>query len=102
VQDAIVRFVTDVQLEVEAFMWMADGVGLTEEQRSDVLALRGLLACGILEHSLQLRHLVDYGVNRCVGMRAYVLLGCLPGACVYAWWFAVSHVPTVSKHVHCC
>ena len=37
---------------------------LGEEERAGVLALRGLLACGVLEHCLQMRHLVDYGVNR--------------------------------------
>jgi hypothetical protein len=31
-----------------------------------VLALRGLLAGGVLAHVLQKRHLVDYGVNRWV------------------------------------
>ena len=41
------------------------GASLSEEERSAVLSLRGMLACHILEHSLQMRHLVDYGVNRC-------------------------------------
>lgn len=37
---------------------------LHKEQQALVLALRGLLACGLLLHSLQRRHRVDYGVNR--------------------------------------
>ena len=40
---------------------------LPDDQRDHVLALRGLLAFGLLRHSLQKRHLVDYGVNRWVG-----------------------------------
>jgi hypothetical protein len=39
--------------------------GLHTNQLHQVLALRGLLAGGILAHVLQKRHLVDYGVNRC-------------------------------------
>jgi hypothetical protein len=38
--------------------------GLHTNQLHQVLALRGLLAGGILAHVLQKRHLVDYGVNR--------------------------------------
>lgn len=38
--------------------------GLNEDQRSDVLALRGLLVGGILMHCLKKRHRVDYGVAR--------------------------------------
>lgn len=37
---------------------------LTEKERHDVLALRGLLGCQLLAHGLQMRHLVDYGVSR--------------------------------------
>ncbi len=39
---------------------------LAEDQLSQVLALRGLLACKVMQHCLQKRHRVDYGVNRCV------------------------------------
>ncbi len=38
---------------------------LLPERGSLLLALRGLLACDVLTHSLAKRHLVDYGVNRC-------------------------------------
>ena len=51
-------------LEVDASAELA-GAGLSEEQRCDVLALRGLLACGVLGHCLRMRHRVDFGVNRC-------------------------------------
>ena len=33
-------------------------------QLAQLLALRGLLACDVLLHGLQRRHLVDYGRNR--------------------------------------
>jgi hypothetical protein len=41
--------------------WICD---LGDDQRSDVLALRGFLAGGILVHCLQKRHRVDFGVAR--------------------------------------
>jgi hypothetical protein len=37
---------------------------LTDDEKAFVLALRGLLAHGILQHCLQKRHRVDYGVFR--------------------------------------
>jgi hypothetical protein len=37
---------------------------LGEDQKAQLLALRGLLGCGLLVHGLQKRHQVDYGVNR--------------------------------------
>ena len=39
-------------------------LGLTGEQRECVLALRGLLAYGVLEHCLQMRVHVNFGNNR--------------------------------------
>jgi hypothetical protein len=84
-QDTIVRCVSDV--DVDASIVLAQKV--TEEQRCDVLALRGLLACGILEHSLQLRHLVDYGVNRCRGCAG----GCIcVNVCVHEHVFQMASV----------
>jgi hypothetical protein len=38
--------------------------GLTQDQQAQVLALRGLLGCGLQLHGLQKRHQVDYGINR--------------------------------------
>lgn len=43
---------------------------LPADKRDQVLAVRGLLACGLLVHCLQSRLRVSYGVNRCVGVGA--------------------------------
>ena len=53
---------TDLALDANSAM---AALGLSPEHHADVLALRGLLACGVLSHCLQMRHYVDYGVNRC-------------------------------------
>ena len=37
---------------------------MTRDKIDQLLAIRGMLAYGILPHALQKRHLVDYGVNR--------------------------------------
>jgi hypothetical protein len=42
-------------------------------QLQQLLALRGLLACGLLLHCLQRRHLVDYGRNRWVEVLVSVI-----------------------------
>ena len=65
-QDLLLKCVTDTEVEAIKVLSSIGVINLSEEACCDVLALRGLLACGILEHSLQMRHLVDYGVNRCV------------------------------------
>ncbi|MEW5310745.1 MAG: hypothetical protein WDW38_002512 [Sanguina aurantia] len=39
-------------------------VALQEHQFNHLLALRGLLACSILQHGLEKRHCVDFGVSR--------------------------------------
>ncbi len=48
--------------------WEALGQAVVKElqdvQLEQLLALRGLLACDLLLHGLQRRHLVDYGRNR--------------------------------------
>jgi hypothetical protein len=65
-----VRIITDTSLDASKELKQQGGKGaLSDEERCDVLALRGLLACRILEHSLQMRHLVDYGVNRWGGQQ---------------------------------
>jgi hypothetical protein len=38
---------------------------LPSDKQHQVLAARGLLACGLLLHCLQSRHRVGYGINRC-------------------------------------
>lgn len=40
------------------------GLNLTDDHLSAVLALRGMLSYGLLQHCLIRRHSVDYGVNR--------------------------------------
>ncbi|KAG2486452.1 hypothetical protein HYH03_014899 [Edaphochlamys debaryana] len=42
----------------------AAALPLPPDRLAQVLALRGLLGCGLLEHCLQKRHRVDYGVDR--------------------------------------
>ena len=50
----------------EGAAW-ALGARSDSDRLSQLLALRGMLAFGVLEHCLGLRHLVDYGVNpKCV------------------------------------
>jgi hypothetical protein len=39
---------------------------LPDHKRHQILAARGLLACGLLVHCLQSRHRVNYGINRSV------------------------------------
>lgn len=38
--------------------------GLADDQKAQLLALRGLLACNLMLHCLQKRHRVHYGVSR--------------------------------------
>ncbi len=51
---------TDVSLSADEHLGELE---LTDTQRHHLLALRGLLACHVLPHSLQKRHGVTYGVN---------------------------------------
>lgn len=66
VQDLLLHCMTDPLTNATVELEQVDerSGGMPEGQRCDVLALRGLLACGVLVHTLQMRHLVDYGVNR--------------------------------------
>jgi hypothetical protein len=41
---------------------------LSAEESECVLALRGLLGFGVLEHCLQLRVNVNFGINRCAAL----------------------------------
>lgn len=73
-QDRIFRCITDTSVSAKQALDMqhqvpssaAASCPLTEEQLACLLALRGLLGCSVLPHALQKRHLVDYGVDRCV------------------------------------
>jgi len=73
-RDAIVRFVTDPGMSLDQFRAETGGHGdlggaLHEET---LLALRGLLACGLASHCLCRRHRVDYGVDARRGHKARV------------------------------
>ena len=60
---AIFKFVTNPKMSVE---WLAeqDAAGdINQLQLDQLLATRGLLATGLLEHCLSRRHRVDYGVD---------------------------------------
>ncbi|KAG2494611.1 hypothetical protein HYH03_007376 [Edaphochlamys debaryana] len=66
---------------------------LTPYRVSQVLALRGLLGCGVLEHGLQKRHRVDYGVDRSTPQRPAQLPGAR-GRTRMAVPFRAAHVPS--------
>ena len=56
---AVRRFILDSSAEAEAILPSGDFEN--QEHRNILLALRGLLAYGLAEHCLILRHRVDYG-----------------------------------------
>lgn len=58
----VVRFVCSPQLSYDE--WTKDIGHLTPRRGHQVLALRAMLACGLLEHCLSKRHRVSYGVDR--------------------------------------
>ena len=55
---------TDPLVDAAAVLHSDAARDLTEKEGCDVLAVRGLLACNLLAHALQLRHGVDFGVSR--------------------------------------
>lgn len=61
--------VTDPAISAEQLLQNSALSNLTQgqqDQLNQLLALRGLLACNLLQHTLQKRHRVDYGISRCV------------------------------------
>ncbi|GIL75394.1 hypothetical protein Vretifemale_5196 [Volvox reticuliferus] len=72
-RNRILRCVTDSSASAEDIL----GPGargpephqLTDDQWAVVLALRGMLACNLLQHCLRKRHCVDFGINRTVNAR---------------------------------
>jgi hypothetical protein len=58
----ILRFITDPAMSLSQLQleWGGD---ISDEKRADLLALRGLLACGLTVHCLCRRHRVDYVVD---------------------------------------
>ncbi|WIA08442.1 hypothetical protein OEZ85_007879 [Tetradesmus obliquus] len=61
-QEAVLRFITDPSDSCEQLA--AAVPGLAPDQADQLLTLRGLLACNMLQHCLQKRHNVDFGINR--------------------------------------
>lgn len=59
-QELLVCCMTDPSLDANQAL-AAASPSLGKDEAADVLALRGLLACGVLLHCLSLRHLVDHG-----------------------------------------
>lgn len=68
-QAALLKLLTDRAVcavdEARECLQHPDMAGLPKDKQHQVLAARGLLACGLLPHCLQSRHRVDFGVNRC-------------------------------------
>ena len=70
VREQFVRFVTDPTASLEELGIEMKGVfegffaSELDTKYNQLLALRGLLAYGILEHGLTRRHRVDFGINR--------------------------------------
>ncbi len=61
VQVHVLRCITDASLEASEALGPAAACLTKPEQHQQLLALRGLLACDLLLHALQKRHLVEYG-----------------------------------------
>ena len=61
-KDALARFMTDAQESAESVL-QGYTQELTDQEKADLLAFRGLLAHGILVHCLQKRFRVDYGLK---------------------------------------
>lgn len=55
---------TDVGTDASARIKQASLSALPDDKQHQLLAARGLLACGLLVHCLQSRHRVHFGVNR--------------------------------------
>jgi hypothetical protein len=56
-RESIVQFASDPTMEYPAFLSCFE-----EQRRNSVVVMRGLLAGGLLQHCLQLRPSVDFGV----------------------------------------
>jgi hypothetical protein len=61
-QEAVLQFLTNASGSFEHLT--AAVPGLSPDQADQLLVLRGLLACNMLQHCLQKRHNVDFGINR--------------------------------------
>jgi hypothetical protein len=63
VVSTIITFVTDPEKSCGWFELQPGASNIKELQLMQLLAMRGLLACGMLAHCLSRRHRVDYGVD---------------------------------------
>ena len=63
-QESFIKCMTDAGIGADMEL-----ESLEDVKRDHLLALRGLLAYGILEHCLMKRHRVDYGVDRFKGRK---------------------------------
>lgn len=61
-QEGVLRFITDQGADLQQLHEALPT--LTADQTDQLLALRGILALGMLHHCLMKRHNVDYGINR--------------------------------------
>jgi hypothetical protein len=63
--DRIINIITDPENhQLSDFDGAMKILCLNSNRMLDLIALRGILACGILKHCLQRRHRVDYGIAR--------------------------------------
>jgi hypothetical protein len=61
----LVELMTDRSKDAAASIAKGDVLStLPDDKQHQLLAARGLLACGVLVHCLQSRHRVNHGVNR--------------------------------------
>lgn len=66
-QELLLKVLTDRGLDANTTISQDQLLSsLPDDKRHQVLAARGLLACGLLLHCLQSRHRVNYGINRSV------------------------------------
>jgi len=65
-QDVLAQLMTDRSISASSKISAHTTLSsLPDDKRHQLLAARGLLACGLLTHCLQSRHRVNYGINRC-------------------------------------
>ena len=68
-QAEIKRCALDMSASADEVLAGLREAGMDAHQEAHILALRGLLGCHLLDHALQKRHCVDYGINRCQQLR---------------------------------
>ena len=71
-KEILLRFLTDASMSLREFERDLR-VEAYATRRDQILALRGLLAYGILEYCMTRRHRVDFGINRAKGVESHTL-----------------------------